>query len=78
MHPGAIRPGVPLSNLQAAEVNAAAGTQIDQILKNRGWYLQILDANAQVRAARSSPPITLWYMDGGSVQQINVASIEIV
>ena len=75
---GAIRPGVPLSNLQAAEVNAAAGTQIDQILKNRGWYLQILDANAQVRAARSSPPITLWYMDGGSVQQINVASIEIV
>lgn len=74
---GAIRPGVPLSAAQAAEVNNAAGTVIDGVLSSRGWYLQILPATAQVRAARQSPPMTLWYMDGGAVQQINLASIEV-
>lgn len=74
---GAIRPGVPLSAQQAAEVNSAAGVKIDDVLNTRGWYLQILPATAQVRAARQSPPCTFWYMDGGAVQQINLASIEI-
>lgn len=72
---GSIRAGVSLSALQASEVNNAAGLAIDQTLSTRGWYLQILDATAQVRASRGSPPMTLWYMDGGSVQQINLASI---
>lgn len=72
---GSIREGVSLSALQAAEVNNAAGLAIDQTLSTRGWYLQILDATAQVRASRGSPPITLWYMDGGSVQKITLASI---
>ena len=72
---GAIRNDVPLSSAQAAEVNNAAGLAIDKTLTNLGWYLQILPASAQARAARSTPPITLWYMDGGSVQQINLASI---
>lgn len=74
---GAIRPNVPLSAAQAAEVNAAAGTKIDDILSAQGWYLQILPATAQVRAARGSPPCSLWYMDGQAVQQINLASIEV-
>jgi hypothetical protein len=74
---GSIRPGVPLSSLQAAEVNNAAGTKIDGVLSTRGWYLQILPATAQVRALWGSPPITLWYMDGGSVQKITLASIVI-
>ncbi|MDE2472009.1 MAG: DUF3383 domain-containing protein [Bradyrhizobium sp.] len=74
---GAIRGGVPLSTLQAAEVNNAAGLAIDSVLSTRGWYLQVLPATAQVRAARGSPPISLWYMDGGSVQSINLASIEV-
>lgn len=74
---GSIRPGVPLSALQIAEVNAAAGVPIDTILSTRGWYLQILPASAQVRTARGSPPCTFWYMDGQSVQKINLASIEV-
>lgn len=74
---GSIRPGVPLSSLQAAEVNNAAGTKIDGVLNTRGWYLQILPATAQVRALRGSPPITFFYMDGGSVQRITLASIVI-
>ena len=74
---GAIRAGVPLSALQAAEVNNAAGTAIDSVLSTQGWYLQILAATAQVRGARSTPPMTLWYMDGGSVQSISLASVEV-
>lgn len=74
---GAIRPGVPLSTLQAAQVNTAAGLAIDGILSTRGWYLQVLPATAQVRAARGTPPMNFWYMDGGSVQSINLPSIMI-
>lgn len=74
---GAIRPGVALSALQAAEVNNAAGADIDRILSTRGWVLQILPASAIVRAARASPPMSLWYMDGQSVQKINLASLEV-
>lgn len=74
---GAIVAGVPLSALEAAEVNNAAGLAIDGILSTRGWYLQILPATAQVRGNRASPPMTLWYMDGGSVQTLNLASVEV-
>lgn len=74
---GAIRPGVPLSSQQAAIINSQAGVAIDKTLSSRGWYLQIMPATAQVRGQRQSPPMTLWYMDGGSVQQITMASIVI-
>ena len=74
---GSMRPGVPLSAQQIALVNAAAGTKIDTVLSSRGWYLQILPATAQVRAARGTPPIKFWYMDSGSVQHIEMASIAI-
>ena len=74
---GAIRTGVPLSAAQIAEVNAAAGTPIDSVLSTRGWYLQVLPATAQVRAARSSPPCTLWYMDGQAIQAITLNSLEV-
>ena len=74
---GAINAGVALSSAQVAEVNSAAGLPIDQTLFQRGWYLQVLPATAQVRAARTSPPCTLWYTDAGSVQKITLASIEV-
>ena len=74
---GAIVAGVVLSAAQIDEVNLAAGLKIDQTLFQRGWYVQILPATAQARRGRTSPPCTLWYVDGGSVQQITLASIEI-
>lgn len=74
---GAIRAGVTLSASQIAQVNSAAGTVISNVLTQRGWYLQVKDATPQVRQARQSPPVSLWYMDGESVQKINLASIEI-
>jgi len=74
---GAWRKGVPLSSLQIAEVNNSAGVDIAGILSTQGWYLQILPATAQVRQARGSPPMTFWYMDGGDVQKINLASVAV-
>jgi hypothetical protein len=71
---GSITPGVPLSSLQIAEVNAAAGLAIDGILATRGWYLQVLPASAQSRQNRTTPPCSFWYMYGGSVQQLNLSS----
>ena len=74
---GAFRAGVPLSAQQTAQVNNAAGLAIDGTLTAQGYYLQVLPATAIVRAARASPPITLWYLDGGSVQRINLASVAV-
>lgn len=74
---GAWRAGVTLSNSQIAEVNSAAGIKIDADLSAKGWYLQIKDALPTVRVARGSPPMTFWYMDGQSVQQINLVSVDV-
>jgi hypothetical protein len=74
---GAIQAGVPLSIAQAAEVNAAAGIQVDQIITQRGWYFQVVPASPQVRQARQSPSCTLWYCSGGSVQAIVLSSVEV-
>jgi hypothetical protein len=63
---------------QAAEVNNDAGVTISTTLNQRGWYFQVLDATPQVRAARASPPCTFWYMDGQSVQQLNLSSIDVL
>lgn len=72
---GAIRAGVTLSSSQTSEVNTDAGTNIATTLENQGWYLQVLDAAPQVRQARTSPPMSLWYMDGESVQQMTLNSV---
>lgn len=75
---GSIRAGIPLSAQQAANVNMAAGVPIDQTLTSVGYYLQVLPATAQVRGLRQSPPCTFWYTDGGSIQKINLASIDVM
>ena len=72
---GSIVPGVPLSSSQISAVNTAAGANIAGALQTIGWYLQIQPASPSSRLARSTPPMTLWYCDGGSVQQLNLASI---
>lgn len=72
---GAIRPGVTLSEAQKIEVNNMAGVRIDGVLNSIGYHLQVLDANPQVRANRGTPPCTFWYMDGGSIQRLTLASV---
>jgi hypothetical protein len=77
LNAGVIQPGVTLSNSQRAEINVAAGQDIADALQNFGYVFQILDASPEVRAARGSPPCTLWYTDGGSIQFIELASIAV-
>lgn len=71
---GSIRAGVPLSESQAAQVNAAAGAQVSDTLSTQGYYMQVLPAAPITRQARESPPSRLWYMDGQSVQKIDLVS----
>lgn len=75
---GSIRVGVPLSESQKAAIRAQAGLDISDQLFGQGYYLQILPATAQVRQQRQSPPVNLWYCDGGAVQQITLASIAVL
>lgn len=72
---GIITPNVPLSAEQVQVVNSLAGFPIDSVLSTQGWYLVIRPASAAVRAASTSPTIILLYMDGGSIQQINLSSL---
>jgi hypothetical protein len=74
---GTIRKGVSLSSAQIAEIKYAIGTDVSQNIITQGFYLQIVDATAAIRSARTSPSMTLYYSDGGSIQQLNLASIEI-
>lgn len=78
LNAGVIQPGITLSNSQKAQVNTAAGLNIADTLQTSGYYLQILDADPIVRAARGSPPSKLWYTDGGSIQNIDLASINVL
>jgi len=75
---GGIRKGVTLSNSQKAQVNQAAGKDVTADIESQGYYLQILDPGAQVRGQRGTPVINLWYTDGGAIQKITVASIDIM
>lgn len=75
---GSIRVGVALSNAQIAAIAMDAGLDISDQLFGQGYYLQILPATAQVRQQRQSPPVKLWYCDGGSIQAINLASIAVL
>ena len=74
---GVIQSGVTLSAAQALQINTAAGANVAPVITTRGWYLQVGPATPQQRATRASPPCTLWYTDGGSINRINLGSIVI-
>lgn len=76
---GSIVAGVALSGSQIAAFNAAVGTGVNAAaaLYSQGWYLQILDPGAQARTNRTTPNMTFWYTDGGAIQSINLASIDV-
>lgn len=75
---GAIRTGVVMSEQQKAIVNQAAGLNVSDIIEKQGYYLQILDPGAQVRGNRGTPVINFWFCDGGAVQRIQLASVDIL
>lgn len=71
---GAFGPGT-LSATQIAQVNSQAGASIAQALQTQGYYLQIKPASATTRANRTSPQMTFWYIDNGSVQALDLSSV---
>lgn len=73
-----IEPGVVLSERQRSEVMNEAGLDISKELWTQGYYAQILDPGASVRAQRGTPVISLWYTYGGAIQKIEVASTAIL
>lgn len=75
---GTIRTGVALSQSQKATIFSQAGIDVSTQIETQGFYLQILPATAQVRQQRQSPPVRLWYTDGGAIQQITLASIAVL
>lgn len=75
---GNIRAGVKLSALQKAQVNSQAGRDVAGLIEQQGYYLQILDPGAIVRGQRGTPVINFWYTDGGAVQKITLASVDIM
>lgn len=74
---GTIRTGITLSSSQVQELYNAIGVDVSQAMNADGYYLDIKDAAPSTRAARQSPPMTLYYTDGGSVQALSLASIEV-
>lgn len=78
LNAGVIQPGVTLSNSQRAAINTSVGSpNAAGVVETQGWYLDIKDATPEARAARASPPMTLYYTDGGSIQNIELSSIEV-
>lgn len=75
---GSIRAGVNLSSSQKAQIIARVGFDITRELYTDGYYFQVVDADAQTRGNRQSPPINFFYTDGGSIQQITIPSIAIL
>lgn len=66
-----------LSEQQKSIINTQAGYDVIPNLLSQGWVLDIKTPDAQTRGNRGSFPFTFWYTDGGSVQQVNMASINV-
>lgn len=75
---GSIQFGVNLSEQQKSIINREAGFDASSQIEANGYYLLISQATAQVRGLRQSNPMKFWYTSGGSVHQINMASIDIL
>ena len=75
---GIIRTGVNLSNAQIAATTNAIGIDVSKNLQTNGYYLHIGIADAQTRGSRQSPPVSLYYTDGGAIQKITLNSIVVL
>lgn len=74
---GGIRTGITLSGAQQLEIQNAVGTDVTAPLLSKGWYLYIKDPTPTQRSTRTSPAMTFYYCDGGSLQKLDLSSIEV-
>lgn len=75
---GSIQTGVDLSPVQVQELINKIGKDVSDTLYTQGYYIDIQLADAQTRAARNSPPIAVYYTDGGSIQTVDVTDFVII
>ena len=61
-----------LSEKQKAELYIEAGIDITEQLFTEGYYFEVSDPGADVRAVRGTPIINVWYTYGGSVNKLNI------
>lgn len=66
-----------LSEQQKSIINTQAGFDITPTLLSKGWAIVITIPDAQTRGNRGSFPFDLWSTDGGSVQKVSMASINV-
>jgi hypothetical protein len=71
-----VDPGA-LSDQQKSIINTQAGIDVIPNLLSKGWATVIRIPSAQVRGNRGSFPFTFWYTDGGSVQSVTMASVNV-
>lgn len=75
---GVMTQGITLSSTQKIQLEQESGIDISDMLYTNGYYMQVVDPGATVRAERGSPTCNLWYNDGGSVQKIVLNSTVIL
>lgn len=66
-----------LSEQQKSIINTQAGFDIVPTLLTKGWAMVISIPDAQTRGNRGSFPFLFFYSDGGSVQTVTMASINV-
>lgn len=75
---GVINTGVLLSNAQKGQLIQELGADYSDEIYQNGYYLQILDATAQIRQQRKSPPCNLVYTYGGAVHRLTLPALAVV
>lgn len=78
LNAGVINIGIEPSAAQIAAVKSETGLDdVENPLYTSGWLLYIASPSAEVRASRGSPICRFYYMDGGSIQKIDLYSTAI-
>ena len=75
---GVINPGVTLSNAQKSQLTQELGGDFSDEIYQNGYYIQVLDATANARQQRQSPPCNLVYTYGGAVHRLTLPAIAVV
>lgn len=75
---GVIDVGVALSESQKTQLIQEVGYDISKELYTNGYFILVDDPGASIRVNRESPTVSLYYMYGGSVHRIELASTAIL
>lgn len=75
---GVIDAGLALSNSQKQQILQEVGQDISQALFTKGYWYGVTMPDANVRAQRGSPEISLYYCYAGSVQKLDVTATTVL